>query len=273
MKRSQGRAKPAAARSDAPPRRRGHRGGPAAESPQEAAEGERNADSRAAKEEGERSAHARAPPRGAPGSPREQLRKQRRAVSRQAEGQARRGSRRRDPRPGAARARARPRPPDGSPGAVVSAKAREDHHGPHGRCSSSQALQEDPSPLGRRCTSTTSATTRTWATSCASIECRPLSRTKRWRLVEILEAPVIQNETRLRVADNTGAREILCIRVHGRLAPALRPRRRHHRGHGQAGQPNGTVKKGEVVRPSSCARRRRSGATTAPTSRSTRTPR
>jgi large subunit ribosomal protein L14 len=26
---------------------------------------------------------------------------------------------------------------------------------------------------------------------------------------------VIQNETRLRVADNTGAREILCIRVRG----------------------------------------------------------
>ena len=33
---------------------------------------------------------------------------------------------------------------------------------------------------------------------------------------------MIQNETRLRVADNTGAREILCIRVHGRLAPPLR---------------------------------------------------
>ena len=48
------------------------------------------------------------------------------------------------------------------------------------------------------------------------VECRPMSRTKRWRLVEVLErARVIQNETRLKVADNTGAREILCIRVMG----------------------------------------------------------
>ena len=48
------------------------------------------------------------------------------------------------------------------------------------------------------------------------METRPLSATKRWRLVEILEkATVIQQESRLRVADNTGAKEILCIRVLG----------------------------------------------------------
>ena len=48
------------------------------------------------------------------------------------------------------------------------------------------------------------------------METRPLSATKRWRLVEILEkAKVIQQESRLRVADNTGAKEILCIRVLG----------------------------------------------------------
>ena len=67
------------------------------------------------------------------------------------------------------------------------------------------------------------------------METRPLSATKRWRVVEILERPsrrrsakhrtrwrtgrhrsdVIQQESRLRVADNTGAREILCIRVLG----------------------------------------------------------
>src|SRR3954471_5871724 len=51
------------------------------------------------------------------------------------------------------------------------------------------------------------------------MECRPMSRTKRWRLTDVLErsryGPVIQPETRLRVADNTGAREILCIRVRG----------------------------------------------------------
>ena len=58
---------------------------------------------------------------------------------------------------------------------------------------------------------------------------------------------MIQVETRLRVADNTGAREILCIRIRGGS------RRRY----AQVGDiivatvkqatPNGTVKKGEVV--------------------------
>ena len=49
------------------------------------------------------------------------------------------------------------------------------------------------------------------------VESRPLSRTKRWRLLDVLERarPMIQQETRLRVADNSGAREILCIRVKG----------------------------------------------------------
>ena len=48
------------------------------------------------------------------------------------------------------------------------------------------------------------------------VETRPLSKTKRWRLAEIVEAAkMIQQETRLRVADNTGARELLCIRVIG----------------------------------------------------------
>ncbi|TMK42305.1 MAG: 50S ribosomal protein L14 [Actinobacteria bacterium] len=58
---------------------------------------------------------------------------------------------------------------------------------------------------------------------------------------------MIQNETRLRVADNTGAREILCIRVKGGS----------HRRYAFVGDvitatvkqatPQGTVKKGEVV--------------------------
>jgi large subunit ribosomal protein L14 len=58
---------------------------------------------------------------------------------------------------------------------------------------------------------------------------------------------VIQQESRLRVADNTGAREILCIRVRGGS----------HRRYARVGDiivatvkqatPNGTVKKGEVV--------------------------
>jgi large subunit ribosomal protein L14 len=58
---------------------------------------------------------------------------------------------------------------------------------------------------------------------------------------------VIQNETRLRVADNTGAREILCIRVRGGS-------RRRYAGVGdiivatvKQATPQGSVKKGEVV--------------------------
>jgi large subunit ribosomal protein L14 len=58
---------------------------------------------------------------------------------------------------------------------------------------------------------------------------------------------VIQNETRLRVADTTGAREILCIRVRGGS-------RRRYAGVGdiivatvRAASPQGSVKKGEVV--------------------------
>jgi large subunit ribosomal protein L14 len=59
---------------------------------------------------------------------------------------------------------------------------------------------------------------------------------------------VIQNETRLRVADNTGAREILTIRVMGGS-------RRRYASVGdiivatvKQAIPNGTVKKGEVVK-------------------------
>ena len=61
------------------------------------------------------------------------------------------------------------------------------------------------------------------------------------------EGPMIQNETRLRVADNTGAREILCIRVRGGS-------RRRYAGIGDTitatvkqAAPQGAVRKGEVV--------------------------
>jgi large subunit ribosomal protein L14 len=58
---------------------------------------------------------------------------------------------------------------------------------------------------------------------------------------------VIQSETRLRVADNTGAREILCIRVKGGSR-----RRYAHIGDTitatvKVASPQGAVKKGEVV--------------------------
>ena len=59
---------------------------------------------------------------------------------------------------------------------------------------------------------------------------------------------MIQNESRLRVADNTGAREILCIRVMGGS------RRRYARvgdvivGTVKQATPTGAVKKGDVVK-------------------------
>lgn len=59
---------------------------------------------------------------------------------------------------------------------------------------------------------------------------------------------MIQTESRLKVADNTGAREILCIRVRGGS-------QRRYAGVGDTivatvkqAAPNGSVKKGEVVR-------------------------
>jgi large subunit ribosomal protein L14 len=58
---------------------------------------------------------------------------------------------------------------------------------------------------------------------------------------------MIQSETRLRVADNTGARELLCIRVKGGS-------RRRYAGVGdiivgtvKSANPQGSVRKGEVV--------------------------
>ena len=59
---------------------------------------------------------------------------------------------------------------------------------------------------------------------------------------------MVQNETRLKVADNTGAREILVIRVRGGS-------RRRYAGVGdvivatvKTASPQGSVKKGEVVK-------------------------
>ena len=48
------------------------------------------------------------------------------------------------------------------------------------------------------------------------METRPLSKDKRWRVVEAgKEKAMIQPQTRLKVADNSGAKEIMCIRVLG----------------------------------------------------------
>ena len=86
------------------------------------------------------------------------------------------------------------------------------------------------------------------------METRPLSKDKRWRLVEIVEkakkggTSMIQQETRLKVADNTGAKEILCIRVMGGST-------RRYANIGDTivatvkdATPGGVVKKGDVVK-------------------------
>ena len=69
---------------------------------------------------------------------------------------------------------------------------------------------------------------------------------------------MIQQESRLKVADNSGAREVLCIKVLGWVAPALRRHRRRLRGHGEGRHPR---RRGEEGRgraaASSCARPRR----------------
>ena len=83
---------------------------------------------------------------------------------------------------------------------------------------------------------------------------------------------MIQQESRLRVADNTGAREILCIRVKGGTG------RRYARvgdiivGTVKQAAPQGAVKKGEVVQAVVVRTRKPTAATTARRSHSTRTP-
>ena len=84
---------------------------------------------------------------------------------------------------------------------------------------------------------------------------------------------MIQQESRLKVADNTGAKEILCIRVLGGSG-------RRYAGIGDIivatvkdAIPGGNVKKGEIVKAVVVRDRRRSvAAPTARTSSSTRTP-
>ena len=138
------------------------------------------------------------------------------------------------------------------------------------------------------------------------VESKPLSKTKRWVVEEVLQAvgtPVlevlpdeeetrrrcgtpkplkltkmgtrrmIQNESRLKVADNTGARELLVIRVLGGSF-------RDYGGIGdivvatvKSATPQGSVKKSDVVKRGDRARRPKNiAATTARTSALTTTP-
>jgi large subunit ribosomal protein L14 len=59
---------------------------------------------------------------------------------------------------------------------------------------------------------------------------------------------MIQQETRLKVADNTGARELLCIRVLGGSSRRYAAVGDVIVGAVKEATPGGTVKKGEVVR-------------------------
>ena len=84
---------------------------------------------------------------------------------------------------------------------------------------------------------------------------RPISKTKRWQVSEIVRESVkigwykvIQQETRLKVADNSGAREVLCFKVLGGS-------RRRYASLGdiivvtvKQAIPDGMVKKGQVSR-------------------------
>ncbi len=58
------------------------------------------------------------------------------------------------------------------------------------------------------------------------------------------EAQMIQQESRLRIADNSGAREVLCIKVLGRFAAPLCLDRGHFRGHRKGRHPRRQREKG-----------------------------
>jgi large subunit ribosomal protein L14 len=86
------------------------------------------------------------------------------------------------------------------------------------------------------------------------VETRPLSKDKRWRVVEIVDRArsgrptMIQQESMVKVADNSGAKTSLVIRVHGGT-------RRRYAGLGDIvvvavknALPNGTVKKSDVAK-------------------------
>ena len=82
------------------------------------------------------------------------------------------------------------------------------------------------------------------------VETRPISKENRWRIAEVLEkaAEMIQQESVLKVADNSGARELLCIRVLGGSYRKYASVGDVIIGTVKVAQPNAQVKKGDVVR-------------------------
>ncbi len=88
---------------------------------------------------------------------------------------------------------------------------------------------------------------------------RPLSKTKRYELVEVIEKllfynlarkeeiNMVQQETRLKVADNCGAREVLVIRVLGG-SKVKTGNIGYSCCYSKKATPNGNIKKGKVVK-------------------------
>ena len=84
--------------------------------------------------------------------------------------------------------------------------------------------------------------------------------------------PMIQQESRLRVADNSGAKEVLCIKVLGGSRRRYAFDRGHLRGQVKDAIPGAAVKKGDVVKCVVVRTKKRSAVRTAATSASTRMP-
>ena len=171
-----------------------------------------------------------------------------------------------------ARQGARSRPPQGAPGHRRLRQGRQDDHRPHRRRPPAPPVPEDRPQLA-----TLHAHDETNDANAGDrvrvIEARPLSAHQALAPRRDPGAcEVIQNESRLKVADNTGAREILVIRVQGGSK-----RRYAHVGDVitatvKTASPQGTVKKGEVVKAVVVRTKKEFGRTTARTSPSTRTP-
>ena len=192
-----------------------------------------------------RGAQRRAPPRRAHKA------KQRRAYRAKREDQARRGAQGRSParEPDAARPSTAPAAPKVRQGVVISDKAdktiivRIDVARRHRRY---HKILRTSTTLHAHDERNDAHDGRHRARRSSAARCRAPSAGASRTILE--RARVIQNETRLKVADNTGAREILCIRVMGGS-------RRRYAGVGdiitatvKQANPQGSVKKGEVVK-------------------------
>src|SRR5215218_9556718 len=136
-------------------------------------------------------------------------------LPREAEGAPRRDPHRAAHRRARPRGRARPGPPARAPGRRDLGQGRQDDHGQDRRGPAPPPLPQDPA-LDYRAVRARRGQQRQRGRH------RPRRRVPPDEPQQAL-APhgsagaceVIQNETRLKVADNTGAREILCIRVQG----------------------------------------------------------